>query len=477
MSITDIIFVFLFLPLSLVLYYLAKEQYRKYILLAVSLIFYACGSMKYFGLMVCSVAIDIVVGWLIARFREQRAVKAVLLIAGVLYNVSILGYYKYTDFVLTTVGRLTNTAVTLRNLALPMGLSFFTFKAISYLADIYTGKIDVQKNPVYAALYLSFFAQIQSGPLSRYSDMQSISFEGESSEGNRFDSFSEGVYRFMTGFNKKVLISNILANITAETFAVAPGNMSVSFAWLGSICYSLQLFFDFSGYSDMAIGISRMFGYKCPENFYYPYMTNSIAKFWRRWHISLGSWFRDYVYFPLGGSRVNSKLRLYLNLLAVWVLTGIWHGASWNFVFWGLGYFVLIAFEKTTGWPERFRSKAARLGYRIFTLLFINFQWVIFRTEGIKNGLRYIKCMLFCPSNPLADSRALFLLKDNLVFILAGILLCFPVMPWMEEKCSKRRGTRAVWNLAVILVTTALFLWAVSFVVSGQNNPFAYANF
>lgn len=476
MSITDMLFVFLFLPLSLALYYIAREQYRKYILLGISLVFYACGSLEYFGLLLFSVAVDVVLGWLIAASHERKLRKRLFLILGVVYNASILGYYKYTDFALTTIGRLVHTEVTLKNLALPMGLSFFTFKAISYLADVYTGRIEIRKNPVYAALYLSFFAQIQSGPLSRYSDME---FEQVSllERGNALDNFSEGAYRFLIGFNKKVLISNVLANVTTETFAAAPDDMSKALAWLGSLCYSLQLFFDFSGYSDMAIGISRMFGYKCPENFFYPYTTNSIAKFWRKWHITLGSWFRDYVYIPLGGSRVKSKGRLYLNLLAVWAFTGIWHGASWNFIFWGLGYFVLIAFEKTTGWPEKFRSRAAKVLYRVFTLLVVNFQWVIFRAEGIRAGLTYIKCMLLAPANALADARALFLLKDNLAFILAGILLCFPVVPWIEKKMEQNKAARAIWNLAVILVNAALFLWAVSFVVSGQNNPFAYANF
>lgn len=458
---------FLFLPLALAFYYIAKEQYRVYILLAVSLIFYACGSYEYFCLLLFSVAVDIILGWGIAVLQDHKNWKRLLLFVGVLYNVAILGYYKYTDFALLTYSRLIHTEPILKNLVLPMGLSFFTFKAISYLADIYTGKIAVKRNPAYAAVYLSFFAQIQSGPLSRYNDMWEKSFS----------QFSEGVYRFLIGFNKKILISNVLAAVTTETFAASPDQLSKSLAWLGSICYSLQLFFDFSGYSDMAIGIGMMFGYRCPENFYYPYMTESIAKFWRRWHISLGAWFRDYVYIPLGGSRVKSKGRLYFNLFAVWILTGIWHGASWNFVFWGLGYFLLIAFEKTTGWPEKFKSKIVKLLYRIAVLLIINFQWVIFRAEGIRAGLIYIKCMLFGSDNFLADRRALFLMKENWVFLLAGILLCFPFVPWLENKFEKNKISSIAWKLASTFTVAAMFLWALSFVVSGQNNPFAYANF
>lgn len=471
MAVTDIVFIFTFLPLSLALYHLAKETYREYILLFVSLLFYACGSPEYFFLLLLSLAVNLLLGWLIGSCKEAKRLRSCWLILGIIYDFSILGYYKYKDFVLLTVGRIAHFEVTLSNLALPLGLSFFVFKAVSYLIDAYCGKIEVKRNPVPAALYLSFFAQIQSGPISRAEDMRPVK------NASTLNDLADGVFRFMIGFEKKILIADTLSNITKETFAALPQNMSGAYAWLGAICYSLQLFFDFSGYSDMAIGVSKMFGYRCPENFNYPYMAESVSKFWRRWHITLGAWFRDYVYIPLGGSRVNNKYRLYLNLFVVWALTGIWHGSSWRFVFWGLSYFVLIAFEKSTGWPDKFKIKAGKCLYRVFTLLAINFLWVIFGVDGLRRGIEYIRVMVFFPNNSLADFRTGFLIKDNIVFILAAIVLCFPIVPWLADKFKRDRVTCFIGNFLLAAVNSMLFIWAVSYVVAGQNNPFAYANF
>ena len=455
--------------------FLSKDQKTKiqnYILLAISLLFYACGSPKYFLLLLVSIVVNIMIGLAIAKYENNKWLSRSFFIIGVVYNVSILLYYKYIDFIIFNTNSVFHTNFEAKNLILPLGLSFFTFKAISYLADIYCKKINVSSNPVYAALYLSFFAQVQSGPLSRYKDMNYIREKKPA-----FDSFSNGVYRFMIGFNKKILLANPLSNITQEIFSATSGNVSVAYMWVGAICYSIQLFFDFAGYSDMAIGISQMFGFECPENFCYPYMTASVSEFWRRWHITLGAWFRDYIYIPLGGSRVNSRLRLYINLFIVWLLTGLWHGASWNFVFWGLAYFVIIAFEKTTGLPDKLSNRFLKIIYRIFSLLFINFQWVIFRADGLRAGMEFIHNMFFAFNNPLANTRALFLLKDNIAFVTAGVLLCFPIIPWIEERCKKNLMIQVIYNVTFAVVIAALFLWAISFIVSGQNNPFAYANF
>lgn len=332
--------------------------------------------------------------------------------------------------------------------------------------------IKFQGGGVYDALYLSFFAQIQSGPLTRYCD----SFYVTEKE-KRKDLFSDGVLRFLIGFNKKILLADMLANITSEIFSNSFDFFSTAYAWFGSICYSLQLFYDFSGYSDMAIGISEMFGYRCMENFTYPYITESVTKFWRRWHISLSQWFRDYIYIPLGGSQVKNKCRVYLNLFVVWMLTGIWHGASWHFVIWGMGYFILIAFERATDIPNRFRTKAGRIAYRVFSLIFINCQWVLFRADSVTAGLRFLKRM-FIPTNvPLANMRTWFLVKDYFVFILAAIILCAPTVSWIRGKTERIIWMRNLYETVIRIMVIMLFVWAVSFVVSGQNNPFAYANF
>lgn len=288
-----------------------------------------------------------------------------------------------------------------------------------------------------------------------------------------------GINRFVIGFCKKVLLANTLSNITTEIFSFELTEISTSYAWLGAVCYSLQIFYDFAGYSDMAIGISEMFGYTCTENFDYPYMTKSISQFWRKWHITLGEWFRDYVYIPLGGSRNKQKWRNYLNLLVVWLLTGIWHGASWNFVVWGLGYFIAIAIEKMFGLPKRLKTRPARFIYRIVVLLFINFQWVIFNMHDLGDGLQFIRRMVIYSKNPVTALRVRFLLSDYRWFIAAAVLFCFPVIPWLESRISHSRYIvpYKIFSHSFAILIIVSFIWAVSFVVTGQNNPFVYANF
>lgn len=469
MSITSLLFLFIFLLLSLVIYYISSDRVKEYVLLGISLLFYAIGSIEYLFLFMIAVAVTVIIGRTIDRCNKL-ILKRILLILGIAANAGMLLYFKYTNFALTTWGQITSTEVTLKEIMLPLGISFFTFKAISYLVDVYKGKAKLDKNPVHDALYLSFFAQIQSGPITRYDSMSKT-------DEDKKELFCDGVMRFAIGFNKKVLIANVLSNISTDVFGTSIDTFSTSFAWLGSICYSLQLFFDFAGYSDMAIGISEMFGYKCMENFNYPYMTESVAKFWRRWHISLSEWFRDYVYFPMGGSRTKRKWQVYINLLVVWLLTGIWHGAAWNFIVWGLAYFVVISFERLTGLPQRFKSLAGKTIYRILALLFINFNWVLFNSANISDGLEYIKSMVVYRSNELTVNRTLFLLNDYAVFIIIALILCFPVVPWLEKRLAGKKVLSRIFETAEIIVIAAAFVLAISFVVAGQNNPFAYANF
>ena len=468
-------FLFMFLPAALILYYVCLDRFKEYVLLALSLLFYAAGSLKYAALFVVEIAVTIAIGRLINR-TENKKTRAALLVSGICINAGLLIYYKYTDFAIDTVNDLLGSDIALRNLMLPLGISFFTFKAISYLADIYKGTAELSKDPVHDALYLSIFTQITSGPLTRYNDLR-YPKELEGVKGGRMTLFSDGVYRFMIGFNKKILLANILANITDEIFSASAADFSIAYAWLGSISYSLQLYYDFAGYSDMAVGISEMFGLQCMENFRFPYMTESISKFWRRWHISLSQWFRDYVYIPMGGSHAESKYKVYFNLFVVWALTGIWHGANWTFIMWGLGYFVMISFERMTGLPDKIKNKAGRICYRIFTLIFINMEWVLFRSENITQGLSFVKKLFICPANPLADSRTLFLIGDYWPFLMAAILLCFPVVTWISSKTEETKALHSAYELAKVVLVSLLFIWSISFVVSGQNNPFAYANF
>lgn len=462
---TTIPFIFLFLPLSLAIYYVCGKKAKEYILLAISLAFYALFSLKYIALFIAEIILTVTIGRLINRNKNNPAGKA-LLITGIALNTALLAFFKYFN---SAVG-IFASGEDIPSIALPLGISFFTFKAISYLTDVYKGNAALSSNPVRDALYLSFFPQVQAGPITRYSGLTHF----EKINGKVI---TDGMFRFLIGFCKKILISNVLSKITVEVFAAPLESFSMSYAWLGSVCFSLQLLFDFAGYSDMAIGISQMFGYHCMENFDYPYMTESVSKFWRRWHISLGQWFRDYIYIPMGGSRTKYKWRVYFNLLVVWILTGIWHGSSWNFVIWGLGYFVAISFERLTGLPDRFRHNWAKTIYRIISLLFINFQWVLFNSNNILSGLGFIKRMVICPQNDLADLRTLFLLRNYGLFILIAVILCFPLVPWLDKKLKNRKAAHNIFKAVITVIVIFAFVWSLSFVFAGLNNPFAYGNF
>ena len=357
-------------------------------------------------------------------------------------------------------------------IVLPIGISFFTFQALSYVVDVYRG-LPVQKNPAYIGLYISLFPQLIAGPIVRYSTIEDQIGERRIT----FDSFASGVLRFLSGFNKKILLANILAQVADKAFGA--DQLSAGMAWLGVLCYALQIFFDFSGYSEMAIGLGQMLGFNFLENFDYPYISRTVTEFWRRWHISLGTWFRDYVYFPLGGSRVDSKLRLIFNLFVVWLATGIWHGASWNFMLWGLMYFVAIAVEKLLSLPKWLEGhKPAAFLYQAFTLLVVVLGWVLFRAENLAAAKLYLKSMFGMADNALADSVVQFNLREYLAIFLAGCLCATPIFKILKERIS-RCGRRAASLCAGAGYTVQfiLFIVSVSFLVMDAHNPFIYFNF
>lgn len=469
MSISSLLFLFIFLPFSLAVYYISSDSSKEFVLVAISILFYSLAGINFCFLFLFSLTITVILGRSIL-YSKSSIVRQILLITGIVYNAVILIYYKYIGSSLSTLFSRSVDSISADSIMLPVGLSFYTFKSISYLVDVKKGEAILDNNIIHDFLYLAFFPQIQSGPISRYNDLYKA-------KENIKDSFSDGAIRFMVGFNKKVLIANVLSKISNEIFSTPFENFSTSYAWLGAISFSLQLLFDFSGYSDMAIGISGMFGYHCPENFCYPYMTESVTRFWRRWHISLSEWFRDYVYIPLGGSRCNKRYRVYINLLVVWLLTGIWHGAEWNFVIWGLGYFIIISFERITGLPDRFKSIIGKTIYRILSLLFIVFQWVMFNSKEAVDGLKYIKRMIIYYSNDLANSRVAFLLNDYFFYILIAVVLCFPVVPWMQNKTQNNEVMAKLLDISIYSIVILSFILSISFIVAGQNNPFVYANF
>ncbi|MDR2864906.1 MAG: MBOAT family protein [Spirochaetaceae bacterium] len=337
--------------------------------------------------MLFSIAINWLFGLLVYKYKANKKTAKTMFVFAIIFNVALLFVFKYLNFSIKNINRVFDNIIPQANIILPIGISFFTFQALSYVIDVYRGKGEAQKNPLNTALYIALFPQLIAGPIVRY---ETIAKEIDSRTFN-IDDFSRGVRRFIIGLSKKVIIANTVAIIADSAFNMPDlSQLTVLMAWLGIIAYTLQIYFDFSGYSDMAIGLGLMFGFHFNENFNYPYISKSVTEFWRRWHISLGTWFRDYIYFPLGGSRVKTKQRLVLNLFVVWMLTGVWHGANWNFVFWGFFYFVLLAFEKLSALPEKLEhSFIGAQVYRVFTLFFVMFGWVFFRANGFKNAVKY----------------------------------------------------------------------------------------
>lgn len=482
MLFTSLIFIVCFLPAVLIIYYTVLRNHRKLqnvFLLLASLGFYAWGEPKFVFLLMVSIFVNWLFGLAVDRHRvNQRRSKQIVFLM-VVFNLSILYVFKYLMFTISNINQFLGTDLTVSKIILPIGISFFTFHAISYVIDIYRGKAAVQKNLFHVGLYIVFFPQLIAGPILRYS----VIADQIMGRKENFEDFSQGVCRFLKGFGKKILLANNFALIANAAFATSGGDLSVSFAWLGAIAYTLQIYFDFSGYSDMAIGLGKMFGFHFPENFNYPYISKSTSEFWRRWHISLGTWFRDYVYIPLGGSRVDSKWRLFFNLFVVWALTGFWHGASWTFICWGLLYFVSIAMEKITNFENRgIDHTGAAIGKHIYTMLLVIFGWVLFRAATIGSALTYLKTMLLLSGTQFIDANTIAYLGEYKLFLILGILFSMPVSKafgkWFEEK--RTNGGPVLTGLKMVVYPSTLlliFVIAMSYIIKGSYNPFIYFNF
>lgn len=468
------LFLFLFLPLTLTGYYLICKPYRNFFLLIMSMVFYASGEPEFIFIMAGLILFDYCLALLIDRFRKQKKLCTTLMVLCLIGNLGLLFTYKYLDFLIVNLNSI-GFELPLLNLLFPLGISFFTFQAMSYVIDVYRESSKVRRNLVHVSLYIALFPQLIAGPIVRFKDIENQLKE----RGINLKIFSEGVRRFLIGLCKKILLANNLALIADHAFGLPDGERSVIYAWLGAIAYAFQILFDFSGYSDMAIGLGLMFGFRFPENFNYPYLSASVSEFWRRWHMTLGQWFRDYIYFPLGGSRVSTKGRLIFNLFVVWLLTGIWHGAGWNFMLWGLMYFVLIAFEKFTGYPQKYKTMVAKVAYRIFTMLAVLAGWVIFRTEGIQEALGYGLSMLAVKGNPMYCNYVIMGFREYWLFLLVG-LLCCTRLPARLSSYFDSHGTvllRLGTNVLRAGFYLFCFLWAVSFLVLGAHNPFIYFDF
>ena len=463
-------FIYLFLPIVILLYFTVfgwSRLLQNVFLLGASLVFYAWGEPKFVFVMIASIIINWLLGLIIDKNREKKIAKVMIGI-DVAFNLGLLFVFKYLTF---TGSLLQSIGIHLRvpQISLPIGISFFTFQAMSYVIDVYRQKGEAQTNLLYVGLFISFFPQLIAGPIVRY---ETIANEIKNRK-ETINDFFDGFARFVVGLSKKVLLANTFAILADQAFNTVKGggNISVLFGWLGAVAYTLQIFFDFSGYSDMAIGMGRMFGFHFLENFDYPYISTSITEFWRRWHISLGTWFRDYLYIPLGGSRCSKGLN-FLNLFIVWTLTGIWHGANLTFWVWGLMYFLLLVFEKTTGIVNQ-KGKTIRVFRRLYTIFFVIVGWIIFRANSLSEAFVYLKSVFGLNGNAFSDGMFTGWFSQNLILLVIGVFLCTPVIKRICEKAEENTAARVVEAIGLC----CLFVLSVASLVSNSYNPFIYFNF
>lgn len=472
MLFSSVVFLFYFLPVVLVLYYLCRKctPVKNGILLAASLFFYAWGEPWFVLVMVASILGNYFLALLVDVYRERKSAKFIVVLA-VILNIGLLFVFKYLDFFIRNINMAAGKELPLTNLALPIGISFFTFQALSYVVDVYRGQGGVQKNPFYVALYIAFFPQLIAGPIVRYSTID----EQIRSRRETWDKFSVGVCRFIAGLGKKVLLSNNFAIVADRIFDnYQMGGMPVTLAWVGSIAYTMQILFDFSGYSDMAIGLGLMFGFKFEENFNYPYISRSIGEFWRRWHISLSTWFKEYIYFPLGGSKVKNMDIVIRNMLVVWLCTGFWHGAEWTFVIWGLLNFMFLVIERFTDLENKKGHGILRWCY---TMFIVNLGWVIFRAENLVYAGHYIKCMFGFGGNGFFSDYAWMYLKEYGIFFVIGAFFCVPIGKRVNYLIVKEKMGTDIIDILYPILMMGIFLICVTYLVKGSYNPFIYFNF
>ncbi len=461
------VFIFIFLPLVLFLYYISGKKIRNYILLLASLIFYAWGGVNYLKILMVSILINYIFGLLIDKTVDRSHLRKFILILGIILNLALLFYYKYYDFFIENINNILNMNLELKRIVLPIGISFFTFQGMSYIIDIYRNDGKVNKNIFSVALYISFFPQLVAGPIIKYKIIdEQIRVRKES-----IDYFSYGINRFVIGLGKKIIISDMLGAISNNIFLLANSSgIDMITAWIGAICYTLQIYFDFSGYSDMAIGLGHLFGFKFPENFNYPYISRSITEFWRRWHISLSTWFKEYLYIPLGGNRRGN---VYFNLFVVFLVTGLWHGASWNFVIWGLWHGMFMIIERVIR-NENWYKKIPSFIKIFITLFIVIIGWVLFKATTLEEGLKYLSIM-FGLSNfsNITFEYTYFISRKFIVLIIIGIMASTPIF---KKIFNRYRGIK-VFELIKTILIILLFIISIIFMVNSTYSPFIYFQF
>ena len=467
MVFSSISFLYYFLPCVLILYFIVPKKFKNFTLLISSLFFYFYGEPIYILLMIFEIITTYLYGIAINKSKTIKG-KKIILSLGIITNLSLLGFFKYADFTIENINVIFGTNIGLLKLALPIGISFYTFQTISYLIDLYRGNADVQKSLLKLALYISLFPQLIAGPIVRYVDIE----KQLENRKTTFNKFSAGVRRFILGLSKKVLLANNLAQLN-EIFLQAD-EKSIIFYWMYAISTTLYIYLDFSGYSDMAIGLGRMFGFEFLENFNYPYISESITEFWRRWHISLGTWFRDYVYIPLGGNRV-SKIKLYRNIFIVWMLTGLWHGAAWNFVIWGLYFGIILVIEKT--FLLKKLEKLPSIISRIYVLILVMISFVIFNANNMGQAIQQIGGLIGITEKTIFTNTTIYYLKSYSLIILVSIIISTPIIKNIIIKLKENKKIEKIIYTLEPIVLSILLIICTGYLVDNSFNPFLYFRF
>ena len=468
MLFSSIPFLYYFLPCVIILYFAVPKCLKNSVILLSSLFFYAWGEPEYLIFMLISITQGYVFGILIERYHDRKWSK-IFLAASVLISLGLLGYCKYADFFIRNFNAATGLSIPLLKIALPIGISFYTFQILSYVIDVYRRDAEAQKNYINLAAYIAMFPQLIAGPIVRYTD---IAGQLENRK-HSMDDIAAGIRRFLIGLSKNILIANILGELIS--IYKASQEKSVMFLWLYAIAYMLHVYFDFSGYSDMAIGLGRVFGFHFPENFNYPYISGSITEFWRRWHMSLGTWFRDYLYIPLGGNR-RSRPRWLFNIFIVWVATGFWHGAEWNFVLWGILFAVLLMAEKL--WLLKILNQLKLHFFKhIYTLFLVTISFVIFDAVSVREAFSTIISMLGFSSLPAVSFESIYYLKSYAVILMTAILGATPVMAGFIRRIRQMKYGTPVINVFELVYLTALLVVCTAYLIDGSFNPFLYFRF
>ncbi|GMQ62489.1 MBOAT family O-acyltransferase [Vallitalea maricola] len=462
------IFIFLFLPCILAVYYISPSKFKNTSLFLASLVFYAWGEPVYVSIMLFSTVFDYINGLSIEKFKSQKKYNKakLVLIISIVGNLAILFFFKYSNFLISNINQLTTLNITPLDLKLPIGISFYTFQTMSYTIDVYRGEVKAQRNIIDFGTFVSLFPQLVAGPIVRYKTIAEQLKRRVSS----INKFSEGVQRFIIGLAKKVLLANNIGMLWEQ---ISNSDLTIASAWLGAICFSLQIYFDFSGYSDMAIGLGKMFGFDFLENFNLPYISKSITEFWRRWHISLGTWFKEYVYIPLGGSREGKK-KLIINMLIVWALTGLWHGANWNFVFWGMYFGILLILEKLVF--LKWLMRLPNFVQHFYTLFLVVVSWVIFAIDDTSKLKTYLQTMFGMGNVPIIDNQTIYLFCTNIFLIIICIVASTRLQTIINTKLMNFRHEGLIYTVKNICYIT-IFIVSICFLIGASYNPFLYFRF